>query len=506
MGILDRIITAGYAAWSSLAQTSGSAPEYAARISDRERYNDVAIPQPYATRDARMLGNRLTPQLLTSLIQQRNLGDLQAWVDLADEFREKNPHLQCQLSIREQSVVETRFEIAAGKGSNQRGAERAADACRQMRERWQRRETGDLARWQAEWISAIYYPVGLHEVLWARDGIETAIDGLEWVDPRRLSYATYRDDPDPWALRLWDRDGQGPFASTYGTPVSAFHPDKLLVHRPRVRGAQPPREGLFATLVWWLLFYVWDWRDLMALIEMLGKPPVIGYYSAGGARADKSVVKMNGERSATKEEKDALLRVVQLVSGTLRGMLPDTTRVEGITLPTPGANPIQIVTAQYIERLISKVVNGTATSSDLQPGARAAQESMERTSMTFWRADCRFAARREEILYARYIRANPKRFGDGCPIPVVVPQVDEPDYQAMLTRVTSARLAGLQVPRAWAHEVTGVPEPVQNRDGTTEEVLGPAAAPVAAPTPPPNHLPTNPQRQGPPVNTPESTQ
>ena len=83
-------------------------------------------PNPWQDRQAQVLGPDLTPELLSGIILDRNLGYLQRWVDLADEAREKDPHLHSQLSIREESVVETEFVVHPGKGSNQQQAKRAA--------------------------------------------------------------------------------------------------------------------------------------------------------------------------------------------------------------------------------------------------------------------------------------------------------------------------------------------------------------------------------------------
>lgn len=470
MGLYERITDAARGVASALASVARPAPA--------QLREEIATPNPWHDRDAAMLGNQLTPRLLTSILHQRNQGDLRLWNDLADEQREKNPHLHSQLAIRELSVVETNFEITAGLGSNQRGAIRAADAAKELVEAWNGREHSNTYRWLAEFVSAHYYTAGVHEVLWERTGGETVPVELAWIEPRRISYACDLSAIDPWEMRIWDQYGGGPFDRWNGVPLSNFHPDKFLQHRPRVRGSQPTREGLFAIIVWWTLFYVWDWRDLMAAIELLGRPPVVAYYAAGGAKADGTVSKLNGDRNATKEEVAAAKRAVDAVSGSLRAVLADTTRLEGLTLPLAGTNPIQLQAAETIERLISKAINGVDSVSDLKPGARAAVEVQERTSLTFWRADCRYAASALQRLIARYIRANPGRFGD-CPLPQVKAKTDEPDYLAMLDRVAKARAAGMKVPEKWAHEQSGIPQPAMRKDGTTEPVL--SAPSISAP-------------------------
>ena len=476
MTLLYRIASAGRAALAVLRP----APT-------RALVKPVAVPGPYWDRDPAMLGNRLTPAYLTALLSQRNLGYLQGWTDLADETIEHDPHLFSQLAIRAQSVVDTDLLVLPGKGSNQRAARRAVSACEELLERWRSREGQGLETWLHEIVWGLYYGRSLHEVLWERDGSEVSPEGLAQVDPRRLSLACDPADPDPWALRIWDQLGieQTPFTNYYGRPLRDFHPDKFLVNEPRVRGSQKTREGLFSVIVWFELFRTWSWRELMALAEMVSRPPVIATYAAGGAQADGARAKLNGERNASSAEIAAAEKAVRGVSGALRAVLPDTVRVEALKYSLPTSEPVPLLTSRECEALVSKTIHGVANLSDLQPGARAAVEAQERTSFTFWRADVRMVERLLSTLFARYIAANPDRFGTDCPAPVLRGKTDPPRD---LTRVLDAleRASRLvPVPAAFVYEATGFPAPKVDRRGQIEPVLGPVtASPPTAPAVP----------------------
>lgn len=477
MGLIDTATTAAL----SLARAVGLVP--ARQVHKGElRTRDVTHPGPYWDRDPAMLGNALTPQRLTSILADRNQGYLQAWADLADEMVEHDPHLFSQLALRAQSVVETEFTVVPGEGTSKQKAKVAADACRELYTHWASREGegGCLEDWQHEWVWGKFYGRSGHEILWTRDGGAIAPEGLSLIGTRRLSLACDPADPDPWALRLWDADGidQTRFSGQWGTKLSDLGADKVLAFEPRVRGAQKTREGLFAVIVWFELFRVWSWRELMALAEMVSRPPVIAYYAAGGARADGDTRKMNGERYASPDEKAAAQRVVLAKTGALRALLPDTVRLEALRYSLPTTDPVPILTSRECEALVSKTIHGVANLSDLKAGARAAVEAQERTTYTFWRADCRSTTRLVTGLFARYVRANPQRFGEGCPVPRLVAQTEAAtDTKAVGDRLVTARSLGISIPRAWAHEALEIPQP---KDG--EAVLEPTAPTPAAAT------------------------
>jgi phage gp29-like protein len=458
-----------------------------ARIGRSYALSTLTIPAPYHDRDVAMLGNQLTPASLTSLIYERNTGDLQGWIDLANEARCKDPHLHSQLAIREQSVVETDFCVLPGKDASRKGnivaSRKAVTACEQLYEYWRTRPYAGWERWVAEIVGGNYYGRSLHEVMWDRTEGETRPIHLEEVKGRRLSYACDLNDPNPWALRIWDKnDPYSPFGRFYGIPLSEFHPDKFLINEPRVAGGNQAEEGLFAVVVWYWLFRTWSWRDLMALAEMLGRPPVVAYYAAGGARMGKEN-EFGGSRNATSAEITAANKTVKQLTGAMRSVLPDTIRIDPLKFSLPTSDPLQLLSSREIDAMQSKAINGVANLSDLKAGARAAVEAQERTSYTFWRSDCRNVARLISWLFERYIRANPDKFGETCPAPILKAKTDPPkDRKAVLEAIAEAQGVGMKVSKAWAHSETDIPEPPE--DAKPGDILEPPAPkPIAAPPP-----------------------
>lgn len=403
-------------AQSALDWLRGRTPEASPMVGEV-----LAVPPPYQERDPAILGNRLTPARLAATIQARNEGRFQEWIDLGGEFLQKNPHLLTQLLTRTGSVVETRFEVRPGKGSNQQAARRAAAECESLFARWQQRQAHGWNDFVVEVTRAEWWGRSLHEIVWLQDGALVSPEFLVGINPRRLSYYCPRGEPEPWTLRLHDPDDfESPFFGPVGTPLTRFHPDKFLLHQPRPLGVGLTGEGLFSGVVWHLLMYEWSWRDLMALIELLGRPAHVGYYAAGGAKdATRGAgTKFDGERNASSEEITALRRAVSSVSSSLRAVLADTTRVEPLRYDNR-ATPLQREALEHLEALLSKAINGTTGVTDLVAGARAAHDTAFRQSLTFWRYDVRRVCACTNEIFARFLRANPDRFGATCPAPVL---------------------------------------------------------------------------------------
>lgn len=445
-------------------------------------------PEPYLARDPHLVGNAITPELLTGMLRERNLGWRWRWVDFADEQKRNNPHLQSQLKLAQDAVAETRFRVVLPEGVTGAAGDKVLDGCTRLYAAWQR---AGLPTWLKQITGAEYYGAGAHEVLWTRDGREVIPGALVHLRERRLSYACDPRDPEPLALRLYDPEVMGP---PWGTKLGDFGPDKVLCHEPYYLGGPRTAEGIFSAVVWYTVFAVWCWRDLMALNEMVGRPPAVAYYAAGGAARAGDV--LGGTRYATDPEIAAGKAAVFGLSGSLRAILPDTVRLEMLASKLPAGTPVQLLTEERANALIAKAIHGVANVSDLKEGARASVEVQERTSDTPWRARCHFAAGQLTTLLGWYVRANPDLFGTDAPLPLVEADV-EPTVDR-LTRAQGLKEAmglGVQVGRAWAHRELQIPQP---KDGEPLLEL-PAPTPPAPPAP---ADPADPARTTPPNDPP----
>jgi 2'-5' RNA ligase len=470
--LFQRALGAAGAAWDAAVETwaLARAPRAAERMeSSDESGGHLDVPST-------LYGSATTPEVITQAVFERNSGRLAGWHDLADHAIRSSPHLATCLLVRCDSVVETDFAAEPGPGTNRRGAQRAADATNALMAEWRR--TG-LDIWLAEMVAARYYVAGLHEVLWERRGSLVAPVALRRVAERRLAYSP-RKGVAGGSLELGVLGPVGGRAGDTwaGTPVRDFHPDKFLAHETRTLGGHRVTEGLFAGAVWYWLFGVISWRDLMRLQEMLGRQPIVGYYATGGELGPsgaRGVGARDGAppRVASPEERALLRQVVNSMNISLRAALPDTTRLDKLTVDVP-SQPLHALTADRCNALLSKLFLGTTGVIDIVPGSRAAQETAYESSHTFWRSDCRYTARELTRLAAMFVRANPDYFGEACPLPEVKAQTEAaPSTKEAADAIGAALEAGVEVPRAWAHRVLKIPQRVGD-----ESVLGAPSKPA----------------------------
>lgn len=473
MSLYSRLTTVAIGALEYAAARLRASPRDG-QAADGGRGEDLAVPGPWTDRESDVLES-ITPEVLAQILRRRDEGDLEAWADLANKARRTYPHLHSQLLLREMGPQETEFEVVAGKGSSKVRAEYARDACEELFQEWQER---GWSRWTADIVGAKNFPASMQEVTWERFGGVVAPVNLTRLAERRLSYACDRFDPDPWALRLWDQnDPSSDFGALYGVKVNALHPDKFIVHEPRVVGGHQASEGHFAVTCWYWLFGVYSWKHLMALLETCGRPPVIGTYAAGGAQADGALKKSNGDRMATAEDIAIGRRAIAAMSGSLRAMIPDTVRLEALKFEIP-PNPAQILTSDKVDALISKAINLTTGVTDIVAGARASHESADKRAMTPYRVDCRDVGRVGTELFARFVRANPDRFKGAAPPRLRASHEEALDLAVFTASIKSAVDAGARIPEPWFNEQLGVPAP---KDG--ERLLG-DPIPGRAPKPP----------------------
>jgi phage gp29-like protein len=213
-------------------------------------------PAPFNDRYTRTLGSDLTPQQVTLILNNADSGYLWQLADLCDEIRERDGHLHSELQKRELRVAGADWELIPPEGSGERGETIAKWCMARIREI---EGCGDLSR---DFVSAVadlqgavfQGRVGL-EAVWRDEGGWYVPRELYFLHPRRFAYGT------DWRIHLWDASGtsptswvpmntDSPFGLFPGLPLDRFPAGKFIVHRPRVRGVYPVKEGLGRLLVW----------------------------------------------------------------------------------------------------------------------------------------------------------------------------------------------------------------------------------------------------------------
>ena len=454
-------------------------------------------PAPFNDRFARILGSGLTPQQVTAVLSNADLGYMWSLADLLDEIRERDGHLHSELQKREARLAGAPWELMPPEGSGAYG-ETIAKWCT---ERLGDIEAeGDLQRSFADAVSdlqgAVFYGRAGHEVTWQYDGSRWFVPrALSWIHPRRFAYTT------DWRLHLWDASGtsptsflpqespytETPFGTFPGVALDRFPAGKFLIHRPRVRGVLPTREGLGRLCVWWSTFKRFDVRDLMAYAEWAGRGLRLGRYASGtNAKSDL------GANPANEDDKAVLDEFLDKMSSSVSGSIPDTCAVEIVSAPTNNDVHSRILSICNAE--MSKAILGGTLGSEVGStgGNRALGEVHERNELMIAQSDAQsVAATLRRGLLRPMVEYN---FGAGAPVPRIVFSVaPSEDVNRLAERLKIAvKELGVAVGQRDARNLLGFPDPSADDALCTGEPPKPVVEDVAVETTPATADPSTP--------------
>lgn len=427
------------------------------------------MPSPLATqltlpsvsdKSQRRLGNGLTPQAISAVMRQADLGYMNLYADLLDEARQADPHMHGVLQKRELRVAGAPREVRPGEGKGRKTQrESAAKYCQEIIDNLEVPAgsqalsfvdlLGHLTKGQYQGRSAC-------ESIWKRDGRALRPVQIESIHARRIAIAANN-----WKLHLWDSGATGtPFTAFPGVPFDDpefFPPGKLIVYTPQIYGTYPTREGLGRCLVWYAAFKRWDVRDWLAFAEWAGRGLREIKYASGRdpknpARADQADI-------------DVAKEVVDLWSSSMSAVTADVTELK--VHPPPANQEVHERLLMTCDNQISKaVLGGTLTTEAGERGARSLGDTQERGEILITVSD----ARRIELVIRRDLfgPAVRERFGDGVAIPTLCLQVEPKEsLDALAARADKLAGRGLRIPAIWLRDQLGIPEPTDD-----EEVIG----------------------------------
>jgi len=433
-------------------------------------------PAPYVDRHQIRVGSLLSPQTAYAAVRMADNGYLWQLIDLLDELRETTTHLHSVLSKRELQVAGAEWELRPPEDSGDRGSEIAKWATRVLTGLEARDDLGrSFPDACADLLGAIYYGRSVLEVVW--DKTCRVPVALEFVHPRRLAYAT------DWRLHLWDATGGGstsidpiPQPSTTdterpqdfwtrfpGVPLDVFPAGKWVIHRPRVRGGYPTREGVGRTVLWWALFSKWDVRDWLAFAEWAGRGLRIGTYASGND--PKSPAR------ASDEDVSVLQTALDAMSSVCSVVVPDTTKIDIANIPHDASVHADLLRAANAE--ISKAILGETLTTEVGEtgGNRALGQVHDDVRLMIARADARALAStlRRDLLRPMVQRS----FGVDAPVPEIAFAVDpKADLDALATRLERFVKIGGQLGQRTARNLLQIPDPEPG-----EELVTPPSKP-----------------------------
>lgn len=387
----------------------------------------------------------LTPSRLAVILDDAEQGNLIAQCELFEDMEERDGHVASEMLKRRGAIKQLDWDIVPPSSPYAR--EKAA--AKQVRELLA--EIPDFDELVFDVTDAIGKGYSSLEIEWYR------LDGF-WL-PKSVTHRPqswfqvhrgYREE-----LRL--RDGSGE-----GQPLQPFG---WITHTHRAKSGYLARANMFRVLVWPYLFKNYAVGDLAEFLEIYGIPLRVGKYPPGTDKADKAT----------------LLRALSELGHNAAGIVP-----EGMSLefhPAASGDPdAYMAMIDWCERTQSKVIlGGTLTSqADGKTSTNALGTVHDEVRKDLRDGDAKqiAATLTRDLIYpiavlnglAESLRRAPR---------LIFTTEETEDLGTYATALPALVQLGMKIPRQWAQERLGIPEP----EADDADLLGsPAPAPNQPPT------------------------
>lgn len=373
------------------------------------------------------IGGGITPARISSIVREADSGEIRRLIDLANECRQRDAHLQAVLGTSEESIAGLPWQVVAPKDPRAKD-ERVADWVGHVL-----RECPGMQRLISDLAGAVYYSYSVVEIVWTKEERRLVPERFLPVAPRRFRFRAadgrlvFHDDGQPEVV------------------LEEEHPNKFIFSRPRVTGDVATREGLMRVLVWMSVMRNWSIGDWLKTGELSWKPWRIGTYKkATGGQGDR----------------EDLETIMQRLTTDFSAVIPDSCE---IAIEWPGGAGMNRSThAEIVNALaseMSKAVLGQTETTQASASSGYAQAKVHDAV----RKDLREARARQVAaditrdLIGPMIRLN---FGASVEVPRFEFITQDPiDLKAFSESVSILTTAGLPIPESWVREQAGIPEP-----------------------------------------------
>lgn len=310
-------------------------------------------PMSHATTVKWAMGNSsypsrgLTPERLTQIFEEADMGNVLRQCELYEEMEEKDAHLGAVLQSRKLAVAGLQWELTPPTDTTE-DAQIASFIGEVLN------ESCAINELSASLMDAVAKGFAVQEIIWRLNGRRATVERLQWWPQRCFTFL--------------GKDGasvsQSPALLTDNEPVfgEPLTPGKFIVHSYRGRSVWPSRAGLLRPCAYMYLFKNYTLKDWMIFNERYAMPLRIGRYSPG----------------ASAEERRVLKQAVFNLGSDAAAVISDSTVLE--LLESDNRSASAEVYGRMIELCdcaMSKAVLGHTASADSTPG-RLGSEDMAR--------------------------------------------------------------------------------------------------------------------------------
>ena len=410
-----------------------------------------AAPQLYGYRQATAPQHvdGLTPWRLAAIHRAAANGEPQAWLELAEDIEERDPHYLSVLGTRKRQVCQLPMTVEA-----------ASDA----------REHIEHADFIRAWLKDGVLDDGLFDML---DAIGKGFSVLEtmWsstpkkVVPIALDYRPQRwfipDQADGETLLL--REGVS------GQPLS---PHKFVVHRHKSKSGLTIRSGLARVASWSWMFKAFTTKDWQIFIQNYAAPMRVGKY----------------DQSASDQDKAVLAQAVFNIAGDAAAIIPKGMEIEFIGLKdTAKSADAYEKRCDWLDRQISKLVLGQTTTTDAVSGGHAVSQEHRLVQEDIERADSKAASTTVKRQLIRQIIAF--NFGPQKAYPDFrIGRPDEVPLADIVNALDKLGPQGLAVEASQFRDRIGFTEPAPGAEVIGGRKAAPAEPPPVLPVAKPSQL------------------
>ncbi|NIX75396.1 DUF935 domain-containing protein [Microvirga terricola] len=362
----------------------------------------------------------LTPARLAAIHRAAAMGDATAYLELAEDIEERDPHYLTVLGTRKRAVAQLPITVEA-----------ATDDPEHVKH-------ADLIR---EWLNGGALDAALFDILDAL-GKGFSVHELEWEStPQRVVPKDLIYRPPQWFT--FDQTDLETILLNEGVTGEPLAPHKFLVHRHKAKSGITIRSGLARVASWSWMFKSFTLKDWAVFVQNYGTPIRIGKYDS----------------TASKEDKEVLWRAVANIAGDCAAIIPKGMEIEFISLKdvAKGAEVYE-KRCDWLDRQISKLVLGQTTTTDAVSGGHAVAKEHRLVQEDIERADAKLVSATLTRHLVPYIIAF--NFGPQEKYPrILIGRPDEVPLPVVIEAIYKLGPLGLTVEASQLRDRLGFAEP-----------------------------------------------
>lgn len=385
----------------------------------------------------------LSPERLARILRDAAEGEADAYLTLAEEMEERDPHYGSVLGTRKRAL--SGLPVMVEAATDDAHDVKLADAVRDL---VRRPEFGDMVD---DLLDALGKGYSVVEINWdlkhlpweprTRNERQTNGEWREreaytWRDPRFFKY----DREQGQQLRLIDESDM-----LNGIPLP---PHRFIVHRPRLKSGLPIRSGLARLVAVAYMCKAYTVTDWMAFAEVFGMPLRVGRYGPG----------------ANENDINTLINAVANIGTDAAAVIPESMRIDFEAPGSAQGGPDMFLKlAEYLDKQISKAVLGQTASTEGTPGKLGSDDAQDDVRMDILKSDARQLSNTlNKYLVRSFIDLN---YGPQEQYPRIEVQATDPeDVTALIDNVTKLIPYGLKVERSVMADKLGLPDPADDAE------------------------------------------